>query len=236
MLYLHINKECMKALLSTIICFFILIQVQFAQFNIQIGYGAAYTNPTVNNQILDLYNKENSWMSKPLSDLQFFHGIVLGAKYSFENIAIGLNWKNRGKGLISEGIQPSNNTEYQYELFYKYQSFGFNIETAGTFLSLGTSLDYGLFQVKDRVTGQKKKTQFLSEDNWGSHFYLNINLPTRSYLGITIQPYYFVNWNSINLSKLSERLLNTAITANSLGKFNQIGVSLIFNNGPQKNY
>jgi hypothetical protein len=42
-------------------------------------------------------------MSKPLSDLQFFHGIVLGAKYSFENIAIGLNWKNRGKGLISEG-------------------------------------------------------------------------------------------------------------------------------------
>ena len=123
----------MKALLYTIICFFILIQVQFAQFNIQIGYGAAYTNPTVNNQILDLYNKENSWMSKPLSDLQFFHGIVLGAKYSFENIAIGLNWKNRGKGLISEGIQPSNNTEYQYELFYKYQSFGFNIETAGTF-------------------------------------------------------------------------------------------------------
>ena len=78
--------------------------------------------------------------------------------------------------------------------------------------------------------------QFLSEDNWGSHFYLNINLPTRSYLGITIQPYYFVNWNSINLSKLSERLLNTAITTNSLGKFNQIGVSLIFNNGPQKNY
>jgi hypothetical protein len=44
----------MKASLATIICFFILIQVQIAQFNIQIGYGAAYTNPTVNNQILDL--------------------------------------------------------------------------------------------------------------------------------------------------------------------------------------
>ena len=122
------------------------------------------------------------------------------------------------------------------ELFYRYHTYGLNVETAGTYLSIGASIDYSVMKVKDRITGQKKKIEFMSEDGIGSHFYLNLNLPTFGNMGIALQPYYFVDWTGVNLTKLSERLVNGAISTNNLGKFNHFGISLIFNNGPQANH
>ena len=209
----------MNRMKGTVILFFgifCLLNIANGQFNLQIGYNAAYSNPKLNNDILALYNKENNWMSKPLSELHFMHGLFLG--------------------LSSEGISPTTNTDYKMELFYRYHTYGLNVETAGTFLSIGASIDYSVMKVKDRITGQKKKIEFMSEDGIGSHFYLNLNLPTFGNMGIALQPYYFVDWTGVNLTKLSERLVNGAISTNNLGKFNHFGISLIFNNGPQVNH
>ena len=229
----------MNRMKGTVILFFgifCLLNIANGQFNLQIGYNAAYSNPKLNNEILALYNKENNWMSKPLSELHFMHGLFLGARYRFEQIAIALNWRSKTIGLSSEGISPTTNTDYKMELFYRYHTYGLNVETAGTFLSIGASIDYSVMKVKDRITGQKKKIEFMSEDGIGSHFYLNLNLPTFGNMGIALQPYYFVDWTGVNLTKLSERLVNGAISTNNLGKFNHFGISLIFNNGPQVNH
>lgn len=207
-----------------------------AQLNLQIGYGAAYTNPKSNNEILALYNKENAWMSKTFNPVHYMHGLTVGARYSFDYCSVGLAWTNASHTQSTEGINPSTSTDYKMELFYRYQTYGLRLETAGTRFNLGASLDYSIFKIKDRLTGQKQKTGFLTDKGLGSHFYCNVNLPTWGNMGICIQPYYFVDWSGTDMLNLNTRLLKGAYSGNSFSKFHQIGVSLIFNNGPQSNY
>ena len=70
-----------------------------AQLNFKTGYVGSYFNPEVNNTILQIYNEDRPWLSRTFNDVHYFSGLVLGARYRFEFVAVDVSWYGRFKEI-----------------------------------------------------------------------------------------------------------------------------------------
>jgi hypothetical protein len=211
--------------------FFFLINGITAQLNIKAGYSGSYTDPTINNGILQEYNAERPWFEKKLEDVNFLSGIVLGARYRFDFVAVDVSWYGRFKRISAEGIDPTLSTNFKRQLNYNFNSYSFGIENFIGSFSLGGSIDLNKTDIRTKKTGREDRFSVVDQWGYGSHFFISYNLQSTQ-LQFSVRPYVQIPWTNVDLTPLSEEL-ELSTTADQNENFMNFGIMFIFFNGPQ---
>ncbi len=217
--------------ISVLFLFLILTISVAAQLNIKAGYSGSYTDPTINNGILQAYNAERPWLDKKFDDIHFLSGIVLGIRHRFEFVAIDVSWYGRFKRVRVEGIDPTLSTTYERRLNYNFNTYSFGIENFIGSFSLGGSIDINKTGV--RTKKPERDDSFSVIDQWGSssHFFISYNLKSTQ-LQFSIRPFIQIPWTNVDLTPLSEEL-EISTTGSQNENFMNFGIMFIFFNGPQ---
>lgn len=203
-----------------------------AQLNVKAGYCGSYTNPVVNNQILQTFNAELPWLERTLDDIHFLSGIVMGVRQRFEFVAIDVSWYGRFRRNRAEGTDPATMAAYDRRLNYNFNTFAIGIENfIGTF-SFGGSIDLNKTAIRTQKTGRDDRFTVLNQLNTSSHFFVSFNFKATQ-LQMSLRPFVQIQWSKVNLAPLSEELeLSSGMGGLSEG-FTNYGIMLIFFNGRQ---
>lgn len=203
-----------------------------AQFNVQVGYGYGFLKPQAINEVINRHYQENDWLGNEPAVVNGFHGLYLGVKQSWTGLTLGLSWKNQRNKINMEGTSPFTQANYKRDLFYSLNTYSFFIETGGRFIGIGTSLDYSIFGMKQKITGQDKKTGLSSEAQYGNQFYVNIGFPPGQSCQFMIRLSYFLPWQKYDINPLINNLLSSSNGLNDHTDLRHFGIALILNNGP----
>ncbi len=217
--------------ISILFLFLFLPNGIFAQLNVKAGYSASYADPTINNGILQAYNAERPWLDKTFSDVHFLSGLVLGARYRFDFVAIDVSWYGRFKRVQVEGIDPTLSTAYERRLNYNFNSYSVGIENFIGSFSLGASVDINKTGVRTQKTGRDDRFSVIDQWGYGSHFFISYNVKSTQ-LQFSIRPFIQIPWTNVDLTPLSEEL-EVSVTGDQKENFRNFGIMFIFFNGPQ---
>ncbi|MBK8954930.1 MAG: hypothetical protein IPM34_05155 [Saprospiraceae bacterium] len=204
-----------------------------SQINIQVGYGISMVNPKENERLINDYLIENQWIANKGSGLKILHGLDLGLKHSWSPMALGLIWKNRAGKLEFEGLSPVSGNLFKQQLYYSLNSFSMFLETNGRYLGLGASLDWNVFNIKQRYTGLDSKIGVSSQSGLGNRFYLNLNFPATHAAQITLQISYHLPMEQFDVNPLANSILDSNSTSYSREFWKHFGIGLLISNGPQ---
>ena len=216
----------------SLLCSFLFSASLIAQINIQVGYGLSFMDLAENTQILQKYNASNAWLSSGFGAIKVLNGLQIGLRYTGRIGSCGFNWTYGQANTKAEGLNPSDNLEYNRTIYYKLESYNFLLETGSQWIQFGTSINLNYLSIKDKFTPNTNKTQITRQTAWGSQFYINVGLSNGSVCRIALQPYYFLPWEQFELSPL-EQALNGSSGIQS-GNFKHFGIRLLLLNGPQR--
>jgi len=206
----------------------------FGQFNISVGYTAAYTPAEQINNLVFKYNESletQNFFGDEMPDLHFLHGLSLGTRWKFERVSVELAWErmNRTRESIGE-----NNLDQLISktIFYNINSYTIGLESDfGTF-GLGLGLGLRNFEVKEELANTGKRKAFLEDRQYFLKPSISINLGGGEKIGLTIRPYLKIPLSNIDLKSLSDEfeLVDPPSDTEPLWIG---GVSFIFYNGTQ---
>ncbi len=220
-----------------ILLFATTVQLQ-AQFNVSIGYGLGYTPGTVNNQVIDDFNKvfrDSTYFGDPMSDLNFLHGLVVGARWKFENFSFEINWENLGRTREALG-EDINDNVFTKKIFYSVNNYSAGIESHFGTIGLGFAGGIRSFQVKEPIGNTNRKVAFLTERQYFIKPFLSINLIGGENVGLSIKPYVSIPFGSLNLGNLANELSTAENLINPPTDQERLwlgGISFMFYNGVQ---
>ena len=222
--------KSLKGIISFFL-FFFLINGIHAQLNYKVGYTGGYTDPTINNSLLQAYNAERPWLDKSFKNMHYLSGLVLGARYRWDVLAFDVSYYGRYFRTRVEGIDPSSSSTYERKLHYNFNAFAFGIENFIGQFSWGASIDINKGDIRTEKTGRDDRFSVVTQWDYSSHFFIAYNLMATQ-LQISIRPYLHIPWSTIDLTPLAEEL--EISTSGPLDEsFKNFGIMLIFFNGPQ---
>ena len=174
----------------SLLCSFLFSASLIAQINIQVGYGLSFMDLAENTQILQKYNASNAWLSSGFGAIKVLNGLQIGLRYTGRIGSCGFNWTYGQANTKAEGLNPSDNLEYNRTIYYKLESYNFLLETGSQWIQFGTSINLNYLSIKDKFTPNTNKTQITRQTAWGSQFYINVGLSNgcllyTSYLSVT---------------------------------------------------
>jgi hypothetical protein len=203
----------------------------FAQLNYKVGYTGGYTDPTINNSLLQAFNAERPWLDKSFKDMHYLSGLVLGVRYRFDIVAIDVSWYGRYFRTRVEGTDPTLSSTYERRLHYNFNAFAFGIENFIGQFSWGASIDVNKVDIRTQKTGRDDRYSVVNQWDYGSHFFIAYNLQSTQ-LQFSIRPYLHIPWSTVDLTPLAEEL-EVSTNGPLDEKFMNFGIMLIFFNGPQ---
>lgn len=204
-----------------------------AQFNFQVGYQYLWSELNQLNHLLDNHNSSHPEYTQKLKSLHGLHGIYLGLRYEFNALSLTGSWSNDINKNYS--LAPGTN-ELKSEYFYKKQFISLGIESSKGIFALGTTVDLQLLGIKNRLTGSDDKLELLSQQQFGSTIYSQLDFALSERMGLLIRLSYSLPWSSFNLRSFNLQLNPTMSDLNTFEKFHQIGISIIFSNGFQTRF
>jgi len=216
----------------SLLCSFLFSASLIAQINIQVGYGLSFMDLAENTQILQKYNASNAWLNTGFGAVKVLNGLQIGLRYSGRMGSCGFNWTYGQANTKAEGINPSDNLEYNRRVYYKLESYNFLLETGGQWIQFGTSINLNSLSIKDKFSPNTNKTQITRQTSWGSQFHITIGLSNGSVCRIALQPYYFLPWERFDLTPF-EHALKVSISI-QFSNFKHFGIRLLLLNGPQR--
>ena len=221
-------------------CLFILFILSFttnlaAQVSLKVGYNFGKANPAVYNGMIQRYNTTNDYFTDPLEEIKWMSGFDLGVRVSNEFVGAELSWGNKYNRQYAEGTSPITNAEYFREIYLRFGSYSFGLESFIGPVGIGSSIDLNRASVRTRDTNENKKYKVLAETGFSSHFYLSYHFEASETTSFSLRPYVQVPWKGVNLYKLEQELnpefAATAVEADYNERFLNFGIQILFFNG-----
>jgi len=232
---LNLQKLMLRILLILLFCGAIQLH---AQFNVSIGYGLGYTPGEVNNQIISDFNKvfrDSTYLGDPMSELHYMHGLIVGARWKFENFSFELNWESLGRTREALG-EDENDVVFNKRIYYTVNNYSAGLESHFGNFGLGIAAGVRSFQVKERIGNTNNKVSFLTDQQYFIKPFLSINLLGGQYVGLSIKPYISIPFGSLNLKNLATELSTSDNPISAPTEQERLwigGISFIFYNGVQ---
>lgn len=216
-------------------CFFCFNLV--AQFNARVGYQYGYygLGTDVHNSIIDQLNTDNLISLEDYQEMKSvkgFHGLILGARYRLEPVAINVELTTMFQRFKNEGIDPISGGTLFNENYYGIFSYSAGLEFF-TFknISFGGTLDLNRLRIRAENDERADRHIILKENSISSHFFIGLNLYGNEHLSLALQPYIQIPWTNFDITGL-EAQLNSGVNTNNLEDgFLNFGLRVIFSNG-----
>lgn len=210
-----------------------------AQFNAKVGYQYGYygLGTTVHNDIIDQLNTNNTTLEnyQEMDRLKGFHGMLLGARYRFDPVAINVELSSMFQRIEYQGIEPVSGKTLFKEHFYGIASYSAGLEFFINNISFGGTLDINRLRIRAENDTRSDRHVILKENNFSSHFFIGLNYDSDGALSISLQPYVQIPWTNFDLTGLESQLDTGANVDNYEDGFLNFGLRVIFSNGYYKN-
>ncbi|MCC6816091.1 MAG: hypothetical protein IT267_06735 [Saprospiraceae bacterium] len=210
-----------------------IVENSFAQFNFQVGYRYNWSTLNTMNEMWTYNNAQHPEYSNSFNNLHGFHGLYIGVRQQVDRISFVGMWNNdihKNSSLIQGA------SEIRSEYFLNKQIYSIGLESAFGLLAFGSSFDFQLFNIKNRVTGVENKLKVLQQNRFGNTFYTQVDLPISARMGLIIRLNYTLLWKEFDLYDFNQHLNMNSNLEGRMERFDQFGVSLIFSNGYQYRY
>lgn len=200
----------------------------YAQFNLAVGYDLSYTDAGVHNQVLSSQNAKSSY-SEGFKNIHFLHGVSLGGRYAFENVAVEINLATKLATREAKNPVFSQSTDVKNKLKYGFYAASFGLEGSAGFFGLGASIDYNFMQIKASFT-EPNFTRKFNHQTFGNKIFMTFYLKGNGGTKLAIRPFAQLYWDAWDQSPI-DQVLNTSEYAQKPERFNNYGFSFIFLNG-----
>ena len=178
---------------------------------------------TNNNNTLNNYQE--------MDRLRGFHGLLLGARYRFEPVALNAELTSMFQRIESEGIEPISGKTFFKEHYYGIISYSAGLEFFVKKFSFGGTLDINRLRIRAENDVRPDRHIILKESSFSSHFFIGINLDSNDQLSLAIQPFVQIPWTQFDLTGLESQLDTGANVDDFKDGFLNFGIRIIFNNG-----
>ena len=221
-------------------CFSLLFFICFAlnleaQFSLKVGYNFGKTNPSIANGIIERYNETNDFFADELEEIKWMSGFDLGVRVRNEFVAAELSWGNKYNRQFAEGTDPLTDDDYFREVFLRFGSYSFGLESFIGQFGFGSTIDLNRASVRTRDTNERKKYKVVAETGFSSHFFLSYHFEASETTSFSLRPYIQVPWKGVNLYNLEQELnpefASTAIEDDYNERFLNFGIQVLFFNG-----
>jgi len=208
-------------------------KISSAQFNVKVGYQYAYAQADVHNQIIDQFNVQNGFLNEfsEFEKLSAMHGVVLGVRQRWDAVALNLEFVPLFQLREFKGIDPADGTEIFRKHFYRVASYSAGLEFFIKNISFGGSLDFNTFRSRSEQYDRNDRYIMYSDNAFGSHFFIGINVYGNEKLSIALQPYVRLPLSSFDLTEFDTELGTNSNLDSYEEKMMIYGFRLIFNNG-----
>lgn len=202
----------------------------FGQVNIKIGYNLTFPNLSVNDELLQAFQPMDSEVVESFGSIGFMHGIQLGIRYRWSNVAAELGWENlsRDRTALSYRASSDSFTDRQYN--YSFTGFSFGLDNYFNKFGLGSTLLSQKLGVS-RAIGNNDLT-LVDERNWALRLQFIIRVQESSMVSLLLKPYYQFSLNSYDLTPLADDL-NVGGLPDLSESPTFFGITLVFYNGRQ---
>lgn len=207
-----------------------------AQFNIKVGYQYSLSNPTINNDIIDQINLNNSDFGNynQMKSLKSFHGVNIGTRYRVDYVGINLDWTPKFQVIEFDGTNPASGATEFRKLYYRYDSYSIGLEFFIEQFSFGASYDWNNIRVRSEDTERTDRHTIFNTGSTSSQFFVSLNIYGNENLTIALQPYIQIPWTNFDLTNL-ENDLETGVNLDDYEEgFMTYGIKLVFQNGVYK--
>ena len=184
------KNNSMKPYLKAFILLFSVLgaNVAMAQINVKIGFNSAYSKFSVNNRIIADYNAENDFLEQGFKELHVLHGVVLGLRYKWDNLALDVSWENMSRNRDAFG-ETLTGSPFTNELFYTMNTLSAGLENHFGSFGYGAALENRQLRVKTKISGLDKKKTVLNQTAYSARFYLLFQIQQSNKVSLAFRPY-----------------------------------------------
>jgi hypothetical protein len=196
--------------LQVVFCFLMCLWVapNFAaaqnRVHVGLGYNQSYAQLDSFNYVLNAFNAENTWVSKPMHEIHASSGITGHVGADFNRVLVDLQYTMRFAATNAKSLPSQTNppTQQQIQVHYNASTIDmgvgyFFVRKARVRIATGASLDFGNTRVSYR-RGQTPSvssltySRIVNELNVGVSGYFHIMIAFQDGVGpgIFIRPYY----------------------------------------------
>ena len=200
-----------------------------AQVNIKIGYHVAIPNLEKSDQILAAFQPTDAQVEQPFGNLKFLHGIQLGLRYKWENMAVEAGWENVSRDRTALIYRPSTDSFSDRQYNYGLGGYYFGLDSYFSNFGIGSLLSFQNLDIS-RVIGNND-LKIVDESAMAVRLQLIWRIQESSLVSVMLKPFYQFNLSTYHLGPLVE---DVGAVINDVEESPKIfGVSLVFYNGKQ---
>lgn len=202
----------------------------FGQFNIKVGYNAAFVEAPRLNNMVDVYN---SGLVKPYDVLDKFsslHGLELGVRYRIGNTGFEASWHS---GLNTSDVYAEiDGSNYSKKYFISLTEYALQAENYIGYFGFGAGLGYRTARIKTDIPGSRRKRQELdASSGFNGKLYLIFQIPGEK-VALAFKPYIQIPLSELSFPGFAEQLGLDASTETK-DRFRAFGFSIVLYNGKQ---
>ena len=197
------------------------------QINVKVGYVPAIGSFSAINDLLKEYNSVNEDIIEvPFSELNFIHGLNVGFRYKFGNIALEADWSNlsRDRDVLLYFSQSDSFESNLYKV--GLNSFAIGLDSYFDRYGFGVSLHSQRLRIRREIGSND--LNLVNDNNLALDLHINFTIQKSNKVSLVAKPYYRFSLKDYDLSGFSQDLLNQDSSKGPIGIY---GVSLIFYNG-----
>lgn len=204
-----------------------------SQFNIKVGYGGGYMEPTEINEIIGRFNNDKPFLEQKLNDINFLSGLELGLRYRFGISAFEIAW-NSGSAE-AEAFGTKDGSPFQEAMKASLRTYSIGVDNFIGDFGFGASIGNRRLKFTTDITGFNKDRTILTQTALASRFHVFFQVKSNN-VSLTFKPYVEFPWDSYNVSALNREYFpdSTIPDADFDTDLTVFGLSVVFYNGPQR--
>jgi len=213
-------------------------QMSFAQANLRISYDLSYFQSSVNQELTEAFNTQNSFVAdgKALRPLNFVNGLSMGVAYKTTYSRFELGYSTAFRTRESFGEKPAMGSEpassFSTTMRYRLSGVYLNAEIVLNKFGAGVRLASDGLQMKSDIVGSSNDKIITNQRLYSISPFLNFQLYQGNSVSVHLRPQVKFYLQGLNHSEIYQ-FLDLESPQNLVDRPYSIGVSLIFYNGPQ---
>jgi hypothetical protein len=195
-----------------------------AQINLKTGYNFSWLPDPGTEQLINVYRSPEH--TRPFPGFDWLHGFEAGIRYKAEMHALELGYQGGYRSLRADGTSMTDGTAFTDKLKFAVHSGTFGYVVSGDVFGMGAALQHQWYKTTYKPGNPAAEYQS-TQSMWAYSFFMTFTLAGRNQIDMVIKPYY-----TIPDKPFENKPVGPDIDFPNR-KWNRIGISLIFYNGPK---